>query len=243
MASVKNSFSLLLGGGEQAAAPSGGAGKNKKRSKKKAGGAGNAEAGSATQQQQAAPPPREEPQLQTLAEAAAGLEAAAVAAQIGERGALAQEWADQVRRAGGGRVVDHFAPAAAALQHPVAAVDRPVSHPSHPLLLQVVRGDAVFADGSQLADFKQVGSTALRLGACQSTGPACCSPSSWFASMLMPVPGGAWRAGVRPTRPGKHRLVATLRGPPPACCGVCVPSSHLPAPAPLPPPSRPRRSC
>ena len=97
MANVKNAFSLLAGGGDggdqafQAA-------KSKKKNKKKV----HAEPVDGAAQQaapsiKAATPPAAAPQPQTAYDAGLALEAAAVAAVSGERGALAAEWTEQVR--------------------------------------------------------------------------------------------------------------------------------------------------
>lgn len=103
MASTRNAYELLLGGGAPAAGSTGAA--KKKKNKKKGGGgaaAGEAQPAAAPAAPAPAPVPAPtQPQVQSLRDAAEGLEAAAVAAQAGERGALAQDWADQVRRAVG----------------------------------------------------------------------------------------------------------------------------------------------
>ncbi|PRW32590.1 hypothetical protein C2E21_8239 [Chlorella sorokiniana] len=118
MASTRNAYELLLGGGAPAVSSTGAA---KKKKNKKKGGSGAAASEAALAAAPAATPVAApvaapaQPQVQRLRDAADALEAAAVAAQAGERGSLAQDWADQV-----------------------------------------FNSDALFADGSQLADFKQV---------------------------------------------------------------------------------------
>ncbi|KAI7843548.1 hypothetical protein COHA_002790 [Chlorella ohadii] len=117
MASTRNAYEALLGGGAPAANSAGAAKKKKNKKKGGAGAAGEAQAAAAPAAAPVAAPVAApaRPQVQSLRDAAAALEAAAVAAQAGERGSLAQDWADQV-----------------------------------------FNSDALFADGAQLADFKQV---------------------------------------------------------------------------------------
>lgn len=159
MASTRNAFDLLSGGGEAVENVVSAAAAAKKRKSKKKG--GQTAAPDVLQPVAAAPiavpqiakSAEPEPQrLQTAKEAGAALEAAAIAAAVGERGALALEWADQVG----------WAAAAAArgglfgtsLSQQMSDLSPALSSCQHQL--QVQRSDAVFADGSTLADFRQV---------------------------------------------------------------------------------------
>lgn len=102
MASTRNAYEALLGGGAPAASSAGAAKKKKNKKKGGAGAAGEAQAAAAPAAAPVAAPVAApaQPQVQSLRDAAGALEAAAVASQAGERGSLAQDWADQVRAVG-----------------------------------------------------------------------------------------------------------------------------------------------
>lgn len=108
MASTRNAFDLLKAGGESlqgVASAAQGAAAAKKRKKKGKGGQAAAEEATPIAEPQAPGPQAAPQQLTSAREAGDALEAAAIAAAAGERGALAQDWVDQVgcrrrRRAG-----------------------------------------------------------------------------------------------------------------------------------------------
>lgn len=159
MASTRNAFDLLGAGGEslQGVASAAAA---KKQCKKKgkggaAGGAAAAEEPAITQQQAAEPAAAPQQQLSSAKEAGDALEAAAIAAAPGERGALAQDWVDQVGCGGGGGWSGAHGSRTSARGRAASSLISTTCS-AQPRTAQVQRGDAVFADGAGLVDFRQV---------------------------------------------------------------------------------------